>query len=62
MIEERAHLLPLAEQGFELAEVVFPAGGWVGLRASADQFVFGSGQARQDGRGAALPELCGNPR
>ena len=24
MIEERAHLLPLAEQGFELAEVCFP--------------------------------------
>ena len=24
MIEERAHLLPLAEQGFELAEVAFP--------------------------------------
>ena len=24
MIAERAHLLPLAEQGFELAEVAFP--------------------------------------
>ena len=24
MIEERAHLLPLAEQGFELAEIAFP--------------------------------------
>ena len=24
MIEERAHLLPVAEQGFELAEVCFP--------------------------------------
>ena len=24
MIEERAHLLPLAEQGFELAEILFP--------------------------------------
>ena len=24
MIEEQAHLLPLAEQGFELAEIAFP--------------------------------------
>ena len=37
MIEERAHLLPLAEQGFELAEICFPARGWAGLRAGADQ-------------------------
>ena len=48
MIEERAHLLPLAEQGFELAEVCFPARGWIGLRARADQLLFGSGQARHE--------------
>ena len=60
MIEERTHLLALAEQGFELAESLLPARGWSGMRAGGDQFVFGSGQARQNGRGAALPDLRGS--
>ena len=61
MIEERA---PVAtgRAGLRAGGAVFPAGGWVGRCASTDQFVLGSGQARADGRGAALPELCGNPR
>jgi transposase len=52
MIEERAHLLPLAEQGFELADILFPTG----LRTGADQSLFGAGCARQDGRSAASSE------
>ena len=61
MIEERAHLLPLAEQGFELADICFPARRRAGLRAGADQSLFGSGRRRQDGRGPALSELRRGP-
>ena len=62
MIEERAHLLAAGGAGLRAGGGLLPARGWSGMRAGADQFVFGSGQARQNGRGAALPELtwkCG---
>jgi hypothetical protein len=42
MIEERAQLLPLAEDGFELAEISFPRVDGLGCVRGADQSLFGS--------------------
>ena len=41
---------------------LFSARRWLGLRAGADQSLFGAGAARQDGRGAALSESCRSTR
>ncbi len=62
MIEERAHLLPLTEQGFELMEVCFPRVDGLGCVRVRTNLYSVPAQTWEDGRGAALPELCGNPR
>ena len=62
MIEERAHLLPLAEQGFELAEVCFPRVDGLGCVRVRTNLYSVPAKPGQDGRGAALSELCGSPR
>ena len=55
--DDRGARAPVATGGAGLRADggVFSAGGWVGMCASADQFVLGSGQTRADGRSAALP-------
>ena len=61
MIEERAHLSAAGRAGFRAGASLLPARGWAGVRAGADQPVFGSGQTWQNGRSAALSDLCGSP-
>ncbi len=62
IIEERAHLLPLAKSGFEMAEVSFPHVDGLGCVRVRTEPVFGCGAAGQDGRGPALSESGGSVR
>jgi hypothetical protein len=55
MVAERAQLLPLVEQHFELAELSFLRVDELGC-ACADQFLLGTGAAWHDSGGAALPK------
>ena len=57
MIEERAQLLPLAEQGFELAEFAFPRVDGLGCVRVRTNLYSVPADVRQDGRGPTLSEL-----
>ncbi len=57
MIEERAHLLPLAEDGFDLADISFPRVDGLGCVRVRTNLYFGSGRGRPDGRGPTPSEL-----
>ena len=62
MIAERAHLLPLAEHGFELAEISFPRVDGLGCVRVRTNLYSAPARPGQDGRGTALSELGGSPR
>jgi len=64
MIEERAHLLPLAEQGFELADILFPRVdglGCIRVRTNLYSAPAAPGktvEVRDEGRCIAVHERC----
>ena len=62
MIEERVHLLPLAEQGFELVEVCFPRVDGLGCVRVRTNLYSVPAKPGRTVEVRLYPELCGNPR
>ena len=58
---EREHLMPLAIEGFDLADVVFPLVDKRGVRDGQDQPVFGAAQDGRPGGGAGVCAARGDP-
>ena len=54
MVIEREHLLPLASEGFDLAQTSFPDGERSGLREGADQHLLGAAAGGRAGASQGL--------
>jgi hypothetical protein len=58
IVDERVHLLPLAQSGFELGRSRFRA--WMDWAVAGAPISIGTGTGGQDGRGPSLSESSGS--